>query len=185
MYNIFRSHGGVGGMMLDVSPALRSPGEAFPFRHEESLPPQEILGETIRFQDPVVLEGSYAMAEESLILRGTLKATVHASCAKCLEPVSCAISVPIEENFLHTDQAMLEDDGAAWEEQFSFTGSKVELNPLALTLALLALPIRFVCGAGCEGIQLPDQDNDDSQKDLPEAHPFSALQQLLTKDQEV
>ncbi len=47
-------------------------------------------------------------------------------------------------------------------------------QPLALTLALLALPIRFVCGAGREGIQLPDQDNDDSQKDLPEAHPFSA-----------
>ncbi len=119
--------------MLDVSPALRSPGEAFPFRHEESLPPQEILGETIRFQDPVVLEGSYAMAEESLILRGTLKATVHASCAKCLEPVSCTISVPIEENFLHTDQAMPEDDGAAWEEQFSLPAPRWSSTPGADT----------------------------------------------------
>ena len=173
-------------MMLDVSLAMRSPGEAFPFRHEEVLPPQEVLGEEIRFDEPVVLEGSYTMADEALLLRGSLKGTAQASCARCLKPVSKAIQVPFEESFLHTSQALPEDDSEAWEEQFSFTGSKVELNPLALTLSVLALPIRFLCGKGCEGVpEGASQAQDDSQKDLPEAHPFSALQQLLTKDQEV
>ena len=173
-------------MTLDVSQALRSPGEAFPFRHEEVLPPQTVLGEEIRFEGLAVLEGTYTMASEALLLRGSLRAAVQASCARCLKPVRHPIQVRIQESFLHTDQALPEDDGEAWEEQFSFTGSKVELGPLALTLAMLALPIRFLCGKGCGG--LPEgagQTFDDSQKDLPGAHPFSALQQLLTKDQEV
>ncbi len=173
-------------MMLDVSQALRSPGEVFPFRHEEVLPPQEVLGEEIRFDEPVVLEGSYTMAEDALLLRGSLVATVRASCARCLKPVAQTIRVPIEESLLRTDRAMPEDDRAAWEEQFTFTGSKVELRPLALTLAVLALPFRFLCGDECAGRpEGADRDQDDSQKDLPQAHPFSALQQLLTKDQEV
>lgn len=172
-------------MMLDVSLALRSPGEAFPFRHEETLPPQEILGEEVQFSEPVVLEGTYAMANDALFLKGSMHFKVKAACANCLEPVSRSFTVPIEESFLHTERLMPEDDGAEWEEQFTFSGSKVELSPLATTLALLALPIRFLCKAGCKGLQDSlSQDQQDSQKDLPEAHPFSALQQLLTKDQE-
>ena len=175
-------------MMLDVSQALRFPGEAFPFRHEERLPPQEILGEVVNFPDPVVLEGNYAMTDDTLLIKGSLHATAHASCARCLEPVAHALSVPVEEAITHTERAMPmpEDDQGMWEEQFSFTGSAVELNPLATTLVLLALPIRFLCRKGCKGLhETIRQDKHDSQKDLPEAHPFSALQQLLTKDQEV
>jgi len=178
---------GVCAMMLDVSPALRTPGQPFPFRHEEVLPPQELMGEEVRFDEPVVLEGSYTMAEEALLIRGTLHATAYASCARCLEPVAHPLRVKIEESFLHTQNALPEDGSQAWEEQFSFTGSKVELNPLALTLSMLALPIRFLCKEGCKGLPAgtPEDNEQDSQKDLPQAHPFSALQQLLTKDQEV
>lgn len=173
-------------MLLDVSQALRSPGEAFPFRHEEKLPPQEVLGEEVRFDEPVVLEGTYTMADEALLLRGTLYATARASCAKCLKPVEHPIAVGIEESLLHTQNARLDGGTEAWDEQFSFTGSKVEINPLALTLAMLALPIRFLCGKGCQGLpEGAQRDNEqDSQKDLPQAHPFSALQQLLTKDKD-
>ncbi len=173
-------------MMMDVSQALRTPGEAFPFRHEEALPPQDILGEEVTFPDPVVLEGTYTMADDTLLIKGSLHATAHASCANCLEPVVYALTVPVEETFSHTERAVPEDEEGAWEEQFSFTGSRVELSPLATTLVLLALPIRFLCKKGCKGLQdAISQDNNNSQKDLPEAHPFSALQQLLTKDQEV
>lgn len=174
-------------MTLDVTTALRSPGESFPFRHEEVLSPQEVLGEEIRFDEPVVLEGTYTMVDDALLLRGTLYAKAHASCAKCLEPVVHPIAVGIDESLLRTQSAMPEDGAEAWDEQFSFSGSKVEMNPLALTLTMLVLPIRFLCGKGCQGMPegAAGDDEQDSQKDLPQAHPFSALQQLLTKDQEV
>jgi len=56
-----------------------------------------------------------------------------------------------------------------------------------LTLTLLELPIRFECEPECEVMKQARQDNESHacQKELPDQHPFSALQQLLTKDQEV
>ena len=57
------------------------------------------------------------------------------------------------------------------------------------TLAVLALPMRFECGESCPALaRLQPDDSQPThacQKDMPDQHPFSALQQLLTKDQEV
>ena len=59
----------------------------------------------------------------------------------------------------------------------------------ALTLTLLDLPIRFECGDDCPVLTRLHAEDDETthacQKDMPDQHPFSALQQLLTKDQEV
>ena len=63
-------------MLLDVSRALRLPGEVFPFLHREEIPPQEIFGETITFSD-AVLTGHFSMAGDSLHLEGTLTVTAH------------------------------------------------------------------------------------------------------------
>ena len=43
-------------MFLDVSIALKHPGEPYAFRVEQEIAPQEIGGETITF-DPAVLDG--------------------------------------------------------------------------------------------------------------------------------
>ena len=79
------------------------------------------------------------------------------------------------------------EEEAEDDERLAFEGSKVELHQLALTLTLLELPIRFVCEPECDVMKKARQDNESHacQKELPDQHPFSALQQLLTKDQEV
>ena len=53
--------GGI-GLLLDVSRAMRTPGEAFSFVHHEHIPPQDICGETVSFDEPVVLEGHFSMS---------------------------------------------------------------------------------------------------------------------------
>lgn len=52
-------------MFLDVSIALKHPGEPYAFRVEQEIAPQEIGGETITF-DPAVLEGTYSTEEEQV-----------------------------------------------------------------------------------------------------------------------
>ena len=37
-------------MLLDVSMAIRSEGEEFPFLHRDEIPPQEIFGDTVTFE---------------------------------------------------------------------------------------------------------------------------------------
>ena len=60
---------------------------------------------------------------------------------------------------------------------------------LNLSAFVLALPMRFECGESCPALaRLQPDDSQPTyacQKDMPDQHPFSALQQLLTKDQEV
>lgn len=174
-------------MLLDVSRAMRTPGQAFPFIHHEQILPQDICGEEVSFDEPVVLEGHFSMSGENLTIEGTLHATAHSRCCNCLEPASVELKVPFNEVFTRLDRynaELMENDDDP--DRLVFTGSKVELSHLTLTLALLDLPIRFLCREDCDGFKYmaPQTNHAFHQADAPKKeNPFSVLQQLLTKDQ--
>ena len=176
-------------MLLDMSRALRAPGEEIPFLHRDAIPPQEIFGETVTFDD-VLLTGHFAAADESLRIWGTLTCTAHGHCAGCLQPVDYPVEVPFDEIFTRQTRFTQAEEVPGEEERWMYEGSKVELSHLSMTLAVLELPIRFECSPHCPALSgLPSaedtQETHACQKDMPDQHPFSALQQLLTKDQEV
>lgn len=169
-------------MLLDVSRAMRAQGEEFPFVHHERITPQEISGETVTFDEPVVLEGRFSMSGDSLTLDGTLTATAHSRCCNCLEMTKVDLSVPFHEVFSRLDRLDAEQDEDP--DRLVFTGHKVELGHLAMTLAVLELPIRILCRPDCDGY-MHMAGAEAARRDDPGEHPFSVLQQLLTKDQEV
>ena len=164
-------------MQLDVSRAMRSPDEKFPFIHHERIAPQDIYGEEVTFDEPVVLEGRFCMSGSELTLDGTLTATAHSRCCNCLGPAQVNLSVPFREVFTRLDRMPedIDDDPDRW----TFAGSKVELAHLALTLAVLELPIRILCKPDCEGYKQMAPQYTTPQK----SNPFSVLQNLLKNDQ--
>ena len=175
-------------MLLDISRALRAPGEEIPFLHRDAVPPQEIFGETVEFSD-VLLSGHYSVMGDSLHIHGTLTAQAKGHCAGCLQPVTLALEIPVDEIFTRRPRYPQTEESPEDQEGWMFEGSKVELSHLVMTLAVLELPMRFECGPDCPAL-LPLRPEDTlsthaCQKDMPDQHPFSALQQLLTKDQEV
>lgn len=174
-------------MLLDITAALRAPGEEIPFLHRDEIPPQEIFGDEVTFSQ-VLLTGHYSVTDERLRIRGTLTAVAHGRCAGCLKAVDYQVEVPFDESFVRQSRCA-EGEENPEQEEWAYEGAKVELSHLALTLAVLDLPIRFECGDDCPGFSaLPPEETQDThacQKDMPDQHPFSALQQLLTKDQEV
>lgn len=171
-------------MMLDISEALRAPGAMIPFHHEEELQGSEVLGDQVTFPKKAVFTGTYSLVDETLVIRGRLQAKAHAACARCLSPVVYPVDVPFDESFLREDpRAPVEED--PWEERLVFSGHRVDLAPLAATLATLDLPIRFLCTKGCKGIvTTPGEDPQSQEETLDDAHPFGALKQLFTKFQE-
>ena len=176
-------------LLLDISRALRAPGEEIPFSHRDAIPPQEVFGETVTFDD-VLLSGHFSFAGDSLYIRGVLTATANGCCAGCLQPVAYPIEVEFDEIFAQQSKyPQVEENPEDEDERLMFEGSKVELSHLALTLAVLELPMRFMCGEDCPALDAMQPDDEPHthacQKDMPDQHPFSALQQLLTKDQEV
>ena len=126
-------------MLLDISRALRAPGEEIPFLHRDAIPPQVIFGETVAFSD-VTLSGFLTSVEDHLRIWGTLHAVAHGHCAGCLQPVDYPVEVPFDETFIRvTPRNPRPEEENPEEEEWYFEGSKVELSHLAMTLTLLDL----------------------------------------------
>ncbi len=166
-------------MKLDVSRALKQPGEPFPLDVEQAIAPQVIGGEEIRF-DPVRLRGTYmALEGGNIAVDLRLTARAHARCANCLAPAHADVSEPIEELFLPGGDP--EDS-----EIFCYTGQEVDLERLAMSYAVLGLPMRFLCREGCAKAPAYDDADVDvclcQEEELPGQRPFAALKQLLARE---
>lgn len=165
-------------MKLDVSLALKQPGEPFPLDVEQAIAPQVIGGETVRF-DPARLRGTYmALEGGSIAVDLHLTVRAHARCANCLAPAQADVSEAIEE-LIHLGGDP-EDS-----EIFAYSGQEVDLERLAMSYAVLGLPMRFLCKEGCsEAPAYADADVDVClcQKELPGQRPFAALKQLLAEE---
>ena len=168
-------------MLLDVSRALRAPGETFPFVHHERIAPQDIHGEQVTFDEPVVLEGRFSMSGADLTLEGTLSATAHSRCCNCLEMADVDLFVPFREVFTKVDRNR--PDAGDDPDRWVFTGSKIELEHLTLTLALLELPIRILCRPDCDGYRRMAPQYAPGAQAPERESPFAALQNMFTNDQ--
>lgn len=169
-------------MELDITKALLSPGTEFPFEAEVTVPPQDVVGETVAFS-PVSLHGAYSALDGTVRLTGELRATARAACAMCLRPVEAPVQVDFDEEFR-------KDANEIVDEAFRYEGAKVPLTQLALTLLMLNLPMRFLCEEGCRGGEVLEAYKQDifkgsCEEESPTQRPFEALQRLLTKDEEV
>jgi uncharacterized protein len=166
-------------LLLDLSSALKNPGEEMPFTHLECIPPQEILGETVTYPDPIELTGIMQASEGKIRLTGMMKATANAHCANCLSPVCYRQMLVFDEVLIKTSDAEQLPDQVDRDDRFEYAGSTADLEHLTLTYLLLDLPIRFLCRKDCRGLLDIQTGNEDSQVD-PD-HPFAVLSQLLIK----
>lgn len=167
-------------MLLDITRAIQAPGTEFPFVVSEEILPQEILGEEVVF-DKATITGFFSGVGESIFVHGRLLTTAHARCANCLANAKADIEVPFSETFVREADS---DD----PDRFTFEGSQIDFAHLALSLSVLALPMRFKCKADCEGLCGTcgkETNHCTCRKESPERNPFATLKQLLTKDEEV
>ncbi len=166
-------------MKLDVTQALRRPGESFPFKAEVSISPQEVGTDQINFE-PVSLTGTYSAMDGTIELNGALQTTVHATCAMCLKSVDHPMDIDFRENF-RKDAVETED------EAFHYEGNEVSLDQMTLTLLMLNIPMRFLCRDDCTGSEVlkPYQMNSKSSCQEDTQRPFEALKRLLEEDEEV
>ncbi len=169
-------------MLLDVSKAFLAPGTAFPFEAKVQLPPQDVMGETVAFEE-ALLQGTYSVLQDAVHLKGILTAVAHAPCALCLGPADIPLRVSFAEVFR-------KDANDQEDEAFPYEGKAVSLDQMALTLTMLHLPMRFLCQEDCAGTQelqawQRDISKSSCEDGSPTQRPFEALQHLLKKDEEV
>jgi len=168
-------------MTLDISEALVHPAEGFGFDAQGTVAPIRMHKEDIAFQEPVKLAGTCTAFEERVVLEGSLTAVAEGRCARCLARASLPMTVPFREVFLAEPDPQSPDC-------FLYDGKILQLDEMVHTLLVLALPMRMLCGAKCQGI-CPDcgANNNETPCDCRQSdreNPFAALQQLSLEDEE-
>lgn len=165
---------------MDVSRALREPGEMIPF--QEAV---QVLLDRDDFapSGPARLRGQMTGIGESIAVIGEAAIDGEAVCALCLKPFAVTVTSPFEETFLR--KGNLQEHSGTDEEEgvdyFTYDGEDVDLAGAAASALHLNMPMRFVCDGGCKGLCpvcgadrnvepcacIPDDDN-----------PFAALRSL-------
>jgi uncharacterized protein len=112
----------------------------------------------IRQSSPLQARGEARLLNRSLgeiRVEGNLSVVLDAACDRCLE----AIRFPIESHFdliyMPADEAAAADEeeaGQAGIEVGYYQGGRLAVDEMLREVALLALPMRLVCGETCKGI---------------------------------
>ena len=169
-------------MQLDVSRAVKEPGQSFPFEAAAEVEDMVVLDDPVRFSG-VTLKGRMVGVVGGVRVTADVEGEVHSRCAKCLEPVSERLSSEIDALFAREPDP---DD----PDQFPLEGYKIETDVIAREALVLALPMRFLCREDCRGLCPVCGVNRNispctCQEGGERQNPFSALSRLLTEDEEV
>ena len=171
-------------MQVDISRALKDPGQSYPFEATAELEPMTVLNDPVTFTN-ISLKGDMVGAGDAVRVSVSVEADVETRCALCLEPAFLHLETEIDALFSHEPDF---DDPDI--DQYQLVGSKIETDDLAREALLPALPWRIVCKEGCKGICPVCGTNLNKapctcQEGGNRQNPFSALSELLTEDEEV
>ncbi len=132
-------------MLISVTEARKSPGQAFGFSFEkDALGPLVLGAEEIVLIKPVAVSGSIVADAEGVSVRGALKTAFQTECARCLKPMT----EPLEADFnVRYHKSACEDD-----EIYLYEGDSLDFTDMIKDHVLLALPIQSLCGPECKGL---------------------------------
>ena len=167
---------------LNVSNALKNPGQEYPFVADAQIEDMVVLDDPIHFE-AVKLEGTVLGAGESVNVLAKVSATVVTRCSNCLEEMELPVETEMDVRFSRTPDP--EDP-----DLYVFDASTIDLMDAARDALLLELPMRFLCSEDCKGLcpQCGVNLNTGSctcQEGGEVTNPFAALKAIVLKDEEV
>ncbi len=161
--------------MLNISRALKNPGQSYPI--EVALPDEtiEVMGDEITLAD-VCFDGVFFGAGEEVNVNGKISALAKTQCANCLIPIEKKVKADLDAVFVV---------GGDGEDAYPITGYEIDLEPVIREAVILELPIRFLCKDDCKGLCPKCGKNRNHElctcpKDMGKLNPFSALNSLLS-----
>ena len=168
---------------MDVSRALKNPGQSFPFEESLELEPMEVLSDPVTFRD-IRVKGEYLCAgNDRISLKAEAASTADTRCSRCLEPVTIPVTAQIDAAF---DRQSDPDD----PDLYSFEAPTIELTDAVRDALLLELPLQVFCSPDCKGlcpvcgINL-NKGTCTCQEGAEVVNPFSALKDYVLNDEEV
>lgn len=129
--------------VLDVSRALKYPGQTY--RFEADIEPQEyeISGDTVMLKG-IHVNGDFFSGEGIVSVRGDVTCTVAAVCDRCLKAFEFEQSARLDAEFAA--------GGSDDPDIYPLDAHSITLDDPAKDALLLELPIKFLCSESCKGL---------------------------------
>ncbi len=100
----------------------------------------------------VHLTGRIERTGEEYLLRGDLKGSVVTTCARCLEPATLPLDVPVIVTYAETEAPAGKEEDAEDEDILPIEDGVIDVGSEIRDELLLALPMRPLCREDCAGI---------------------------------
>ena len=86
-------------MKLDITRGIQKKGVDVPFDLVDSWGEDRWNGDTIAYVRPVAFSGTYMLADDTVLVRGTARARIQSPCARCLAPAFTDVTAEVDEAF--------------------------------------------------------------------------------------
>lgn len=179
---------------IDVSKALKQPGEQFAFEYS-GIP--DTPG--IQFSEPLSINAEYSVTGSGIRVFGWLRAVVDTECTRCLGNIDFSIAHQFDEMFEKADVGTGErgreaavfdaETGETPEGNYAFMGETLSLDKLVYDAIMLEIPPKLLCSEDCKGLcqkcgaNLNEVDCGCNLNDgVDESNPFAKLKNLFDEN---
>jgi uncharacterized protein len=101
----------------------------------------------------ITLSGCLEPAGDEFLLRGVLRGGLLTQCARCLEPATLALDVPVTLTFAEREEPGAGDDGDDNEEEVIYVlDGVIDVGSEIRDELLLDLPMSSLCREDCAGL---------------------------------
>lgn len=170
-------------MLLDISSALKNPGQIFDFSMEIALDSKDIYGQTYSI-DTIEVDGIYTTVDDDVLVSGTIFFELYTNCARCLKEISEQFNVEFSETFKQNTYREADEEDLFDEECFFYDGYQLDLKDMIDQIILTNIPIKMVCGNECVN-PVSQYDEVVQEKSSETDNPFNVLKNVFKNDEEV
>jgi DUF177 domain-containing protein len=141
-------------MKLRVEKITEEPQESeFSEPYEEVNARLDTGAHDFRLTKALAVRLTYYRAADDLVFRGNVRTSVEGTCARCLETFPLDLEAPLDVVLTPPPTGARASELQVDDLSLStYTGDEIDLAPLAMEQAILALPTRALCRDDCRGL---------------------------------
>ena len=132
-------------MLLDLKPIMATPGDTIPFLESFDLS-DLCYGVSYPVSEAVIAEGTVRNTAGVLVMKGTVRTSIHGVCDRCAGEFQRDVSFPIDA-VLVTELSSEEDED---ENIFPLVGDSADLEEIVRTVFVLNLDSKLLCREDCK-----------------------------------
>ncbi len=135
---------------------VRMPPDGLIFKHQYKAAELDTREYDFELEGPPLVDGRATRAGLDMRLRGSIKATISATCDRCLNEVKIPVEIPFDLFYTPADPgAEYSSEHELNERDLDFAvyeNDQIDLDGLILEQLELSLPSRVLCREDCRGL---------------------------------